>query len=109
MRVITIRSQIREVADRWARQYPGSKEDILVQLRALDPEEATAGDVAAIIGNKSWACPQQCNECKDYFPVVVQIGDEPDFESSTAVVCRECLARALAAIASAPAPERDGR
>lgn len=102
MKVITIRSQIREVAGRWratygAGQYGADKVAILKKLEALDPENATAEEVADIIGNRSWAQPQPCDECKDAFGLVVQVGAEPDYESNTACLCVPCLEKAVKA------------
>ena len=58
---------------------------------APDPD-----DVDAIIGNGSWTSTS-CDECgaHDGRPVV-ELGAEPDYESSTATVCGECLTGAKA-------------
>ena len=102
MKVITERSQIREIASTWRRQYPmgtyRDKRDVIYgRLARLDPETATTDDVAAIIGNSSWTDERVCHECKgDDLPAVVQLGEEPDCESNTAQVCLDCLRRAVA-------------
>ena len=51
-------------------------------------------DVVAIAG-PSWAADPWCNGCDRAVPVVVQVGQEPDYESSTANLCVDCLRAAL--------------
>lgn len=104
MKLITERTQVREVAKRWANSYPENgpygrdpqKQAITKALAALDVETATAADVAAIIGNDSWCCPQKCHECGAVVDVAVQVGEEPDYESNTATLCFACVENALA-------------
>ena len=71
------------------------KERIWEQLKGLDPETATAEEVAAIIGNTSWT-RLDCSECGNDDGAVVQLGDEPDYESRTVFVCRACANAAVA-------------
>lgn len=93
--LLTIRSQIRIVAQRWRHQYPHEKLDIAAALEALDVETATPDDVAAIIGNRSWT-DLRCDECGQHErDAVVQLGETPDYESNTASVCAPCLLAAL--------------
>lgn len=106
MKVLNERAQVREVAAKWRKQYPagGPKlkwdpEAIYAQLVALDVETATADDVAAIMGNRSWVAPVECDECRAVTWRAVQIGQEPDYESGTATVCLECLGKAVSLIA----------
>ena len=115
MKLITIRSQIRDVARKWHAQYmpvPSkgwlygmNKEEAYAQLAALDKETATAADVAAIIGNDSWACPQRCHECNGHFDEVVQVGEKPDYESATCQLCKACARKAACMLLTeAPSP-----
>lgn len=62
------------------------------QLEALgaDPHP---DDVDRIAG-KSWTWIR-CNECEEQVDKVVQLGNEPDYESSTAWICENCIAKAL--------------
>jgi hypothetical protein len=100
MKLITERSEIRTVAKRWRAQYIAAfdrspdKKQIAIKLDELDPETATAADVARIIGNKSWV-ETVCDECGARGVDVVEMGQEPDYESCTAHVCGDCLAKAL--------------
>ena len=102
MKLITIRDQIRACPDRWRQQYIGQKYEqkdkvlIYANLLKLDTETCSAEDVAKIIGNDSWACEQKCYECDQYHATVLQIGAEPDYESSTTWLCMGCVAKAAA-------------
>lgn len=110
MRLINERENVRGVAERWKAQYfrsgtwarldIGRAEKIYHDLAALDPETATARDVAAIIGNSSWAGPGDCNECGQSRNVLVELGQEPDYESATDRICEDCLRKALALVTS---------
>lgn len=103
MKLITEREKIRGVAAEWRRQYgPGEpysrdkdKQEIQRKLDALDPEKATGDDVERIIGNRTWTAVGECDECKRLTTALVELGDEPDYESSTAQICQECLLKAL--------------
>lgn len=101
MELITKRSVIRFVAERWSRQYPDAqhgrdKPEIGRRLSALDLETVEAEEVDAIIGNSSWTEVPKCGECGlEDPPAVVQVGEPPDYESRTAFLCLSC-ARAAA-------------
>jgi hypothetical protein len=100
-KIITERDLIRTVADRWAEQYETGyysthkdKQDILARLRALDKETCSADDVNKIIGNKSWT-RRHCSECREHTNWAIQVGEEPDYESATATLCRSCFDKAV--------------
>ena len=109
MKLITqqmrIRTEIRSVAKRWELKNllkdqtdeEGEKaKEIQEKLNALDKETATADDVAAIIGNDKWLYDRfTCNECDKKVSVAVQVGEEPDYESSTAILCYDCIKKAF--------------
>ncbi len=103
MKLITSRSQILEVADRWKESYflggkwvyGKDKEDIYNNLAALDLKKATERDIEDIIGNNTWASKQGCNECDNSYDEVVQVGEKPDVESNTVELCKSCLEKAL--------------
>ena len=102
MKLVTIRSQIREVADLWNAQYPDlpstGKHYIAIgkALKLLDPETATAKDVAAIIGNTTWVCPTQCYECGYHFDRVIEFSSER--ECNTFHLCFVCITKAFCAL-----------
>lgn len=98
MKLITIRSQIRDVSERWDRRYKSGihgadKVETGKRLAEIDPETATAEEVAAIIGNDSWACKQDCDECGEESEILVRVGEEPYYRR--AAICQECLNTAV--------------
>jgi len=114
-RVTTVRDLIRTADRRWAEQYhrcssvppgdPGyarAQETIATyrKLADLDKEAASAADVEAIIGNNSWSSCT-CSECGKAVPAVRECGQPREYDSSTADICRACLAKALAEIDAA--------
>jgi len=104
MKIQTRLTLAQEAPKKWARQYsyPSVRPDqhkITEQLAALD-SPIDPDQVDAIIGNKSWTEVNRCSECGARVDVVVEIGEEPDYESLTAWVCLPCL-RAAVALAEA--------
>ena len=103
MKFLNERNQVRTVAARWKQQCHGTAyQPIGPLLAALDPETATAEDVAAIIGHYSWVNSGQCNECGVRSWQLVQLGEEPNYESCTAYICLPCLQQAVALCEVAP-------
>jgi hypothetical protein len=110
MRIITERDLIRGVAAAWSKQYSRDEKlsdgshtrKVLVRLKALNQETATAEDVAAIIGNSSWT-GIRCDECGESVRTVIQIGEEQDYESATANICPSCFYKAAELMRSAGA------
>lgn len=66
--------------------------EALQGLCAATPSSRAAIDAA--IGNESWT-PIRCDECSQDAEVAVEVGEPPDYESSTVVLCVPCLTRAL--------------
>ena len=52
--------------------------------------------------NRRWKSDEQCDACGEVVDRVVTVGEEPDYESSTATLCRTCLVEALAVLDAAP-------
>lgn len=105
MNVETQRDKIKSVVERWRRQYGSGgygddKLEILKRLESLDLETCSASDVDQIIGNSSWTRLAPCHECGAEGVQTVMLGQEPDYESYTAWVCKECLKKAIALIES---------
>lgn len=105
----------RDAADRWKKQYlwgsnrPADKLAIHERIVALgaDPDP---DDVDKAIGNGSWTSVPRCDGCgKDDEQPRVRVGEEPNYESSTAVLCTECLQEALALVVRCTEGEPDGR
>lgn len=99
MKLITERSLIRGVAQRWREQYPLGRaekfDEIYCRLAALNAETATAEEIEKIIGNSSWTDVPSCDECGERRGCVVELGEEPDYESRTAQICLGCLHKAI--------------
>ena len=107
MTLTTQRDLIRAVAKRWRDTYapftPASstgegirnKKAISERLDALDAETVAAEEVNGIIGNDSWTS-LTCDECRKEVLATVTVGQEPDYESATASLCRDCALKAAA-------------
>jgi hypothetical protein len=107
--VFTERGQIRTVALRWHESYDRASCNVPswpfygvgAKLDALDLETATRAEVDATIGNSSWVT-LHCDNCEQRdLASAVQVGDEPDYESRTAVLCLECVEAAAVALRQA--------
>ena len=97
MYLITRQNLADKAAQRWGEQYavnPTSEQTtILARLNALPPG-APPDDIDQIIGNGSWT-KLECDECGTIVDAIIQLGQEPDYESSTASVCFDCLKAAI--------------
>lgn len=107
MKVITRHTLAASAAARWAYQYkhPNHRNPDTVlkaeKLAALgmnpDPDE-----VDRIIGNTSWTTTK-CDQCKATNMPVVEVGEERDYESDTALLCLSCLNGAVAMLSATAA------
>jgi hypothetical protein len=87
-------------AERYRQQYGpdfgvfpfGDSLEILKQIEALGPTPSPA-DVEAIL--PGWT-RQECTECNEDSDQLVQVGQDPDYESSTAWLCWRCATNAVA-------------
>jgi hypothetical protein len=103
LQLITRQSRANGAANRWKNIYfdnegwrhimHGSSEEIYNKLAILS-EPVDPDKVDQIIGNGSWT-RVKCDNCGKVASVVT-VGQEPDYESSTANVCQDCLRNALA-------------
>jgi hypothetical protein len=107
MKLITTKQQAAQAADKWKRTYFNedsrqwykyvfehlTKKERYEALVALGPEPRPE-DVETIIGNRSWT-RIRCSECGKEAGEVVEVGEEPDYESSTTWLCKDCLRKAL--------------
>lgn len=66
-------------------------------VRAIG-REPTPEEVEAILGH---SIDSSCDECGKRAPRLARLGDEPDYESSTAYICMDCLKRAILELESA--------
>lgn len=104
MKVESQRERIRTVAERWRsawgsethRRLNPERLALADKLEALGLETATKEQVDSVIGNRGWSMPMTCDECSaDDGRPVVQLGNEPDYDSNTAWICSACLQQAL--------------
>ena len=102
MRLVSRQALAHEAPRRWAEQYSNTKnkghQKIRIELMSLAAEKITPEAINAVIGNQSWT-RVTCDECGAEPECVVEIGQEPDYESSTAHVCLDCLQSAVALLA----------
>jgi hypothetical protein len=113
MKIITRFTKAAEAAEKWKGGYcrqgvwsviaRNSSQEVYEALAALGPTPEPDA-VNAVIGNDSWTMPPSCDECGEKKEIVVQMGEEPDYESSTADLCRECLGKAVLALHQWPEP-----
>uniref|UniRef100_A0A6M3JG96 Uncharacterized protein n=1 Tax=viral metagenome TaxID=1070528 RepID=A0A6M3JG96_9ZZZZ len=96
MRLITLRTQALEVIQRWKKQYPNpdrERAEVQKKLEALDLTTALPKDIENIIGNNSWCCKIECDECNEYFDNVLQINEKSEYH--TRYICLQCIKKAL--------------
>lgn len=101
---ITKLDVVRRVAAQFKRQYfrngewseahfgPARDHAVTHQMIVDAGDNVAAIDIA--IGSVSWT-RLKCDECDRDVLSVVQLGQEPDYESATANVCFDCIRRAL--------------
>lgn len=99
MKYIEREAAARDVPDRWAGQYKGTtnREHQAIRARlwaALANPLFSAALVDEIIGNQSWT-RIECHECGKDVSEAVELGQPDDYDSYTAVVCVDCLKKAL--------------
>lgn len=101
MKLILKSDIVAGVPKRWADQYEGyenrwegsrDKQKVTEALAALPPG-FTAEQVNRIIGNDSWT-ENKCDECDADAPVLVRIGDDPDYDARWLDLCPDCIAHA---------------
>lgn len=102
MRVINTRTRIRETVLFWQEQNPVIPAQAALRELALllDPDTATIEEVQDLFAKTGartpWKPHIRCDQCLQEVPFVVEVGEEPDYDSSTARLCQKCLEAALA-------------
>jgi len=76
----------------WVYNRDGNKESIYNNLVSKKPK--TEEDIEEIIGNDSWTS-NRCNQCRNETDVLIRLGEEPDWESNTFFICKDCLEKAI--------------
>jgi len=114
MKIITKHSEIVQQVNHWRAHIERQKKDALrgladtqenlrlvfgntpVAIAELDP---SAPDIVAkyeaVFGHFSAG---RCGECETKADTLLQIGEEPDYESSTAYLCIDCTRKGMALI-----------
>jgi hypothetical protein len=96
MKLISRRTRASGAASEWRAQYGRDQDGIAKRIEALGPSPEPDA-VNAVIGNDTWtSC--RCDECGHEVEFVVEVGEEPGYESSTATLCGECVRRAMAIV-----------
>lgn len=82
----------------WTKKLDGTSSEVIYKkLRKLlkTPGALTAKSVAEAIGNEAWT-KGRCSACDaDDINEWVTVGEEQDWESATATLCRKCLFEAV--------------
>jgi hypothetical protein len=103
MKLMTPQTLASEARSKWEEQYRYAEMDhrhyswapaVAARLAAIG-ENPSPQEVNEAIGNDSWTKPPSCNECGRASAATVQVGEEPDYESRTAWLCRDCVVKAL--------------
>jgi len=108
--VITRQLLANDAAIRWRRQYESGiygldKLEIADKLDALGPSPIP-DSVDGVIGNGSWTRIPSCSGCgAKPITAVVQVGEDPDYESHTAYLCKGCVTKAADALRAELAKE----
>lgn len=113
-RLITRRAVIKSTPARWRKQYfhngswgtvcgrglTESAEVIYKELMSLSLDTVKRSVVDKVIGNTSWT-EITCAACRRDAEAAVEVGEAPDYESNTAVLCARCLDRAVTLLETA--------
>lgn len=76
-------------------QYPSDYRNVGEKLKEVG-DKITPDMVDDIIGNKSWTRVPSCAECGKNTSAVILLGEEIDYESEYAHICKKCLKKAAA-------------
>jgi hypothetical protein len=90
MKTLTKKQIIKDVHKAWMSQYPKDKDGIGKLLVSCKTEK----EVIEVIGNDTWT-QNKCYECDKDVDVTITLGEEPDYESYTTTICKDCLIKAL--------------
>lgn len=103
MKIITERDRIKS----WFETFKNDHRKHMNEVRKiLNPETCTGREIAEVMikhgiwnrgclndMNNAWFLGY-CDECEKASNVLIQVGQEPDYDSSTAEICFDCLKKA---------------
>jgi len=99
MELINERMQVKRALKNWPDRYLAiSKQELAIKkekLSELDPETATAEDIAAIVGNTHLVHKSECCECGEDSWNIVKLGQDIEYDDPVAWICRDCLVKAI--------------
>ena len=101
MKLITPESLAATARQRWEKQYEHGDYYFVASVRAKLlslGDNPTPSQVNEAIGNNSWTRPPSCSECGVEAGTVMELGQEPDYESNTAWLCIGCVSKAFTVI-----------
>lgn len=101
MIIITERSKILNIVDDWKEQHKGCRypwyEEVLGKLSKLDLKTVSSEEISTLLGVDGWTS-LTCNECGKEVKKVIRVGEEPNYETATAYMCKDCLSKAFSMI-----------
>lgn len=107
MKLIKKSDHIKTVAERYKKTYYINDKWTIYYFDVKDHKKnyellkkaTTEKEIEDIIGNSFWT-ENKCSECGKDCNVLVEIGEEPDYETATAWLCPVCIKRAFEFISS---------
>lgn len=98
MKIVTERDEMKDWFKRYNDNYPHMHEIEKLNFETCNPKEIADimikhGIWTADCSNyrKSMWFKIKCDECEEYHSVVIQLGEEPDYESCTVDLCFDCF------------------
>lgn len=106
MKLMTEKAQVKYAIAKQEAIDPSDRSGVLEKLKAL-PDTATAEDVQAVVGHGRWVRPARCDECDTVSYLAIEVGEEDDYESRTAVLCFECVKKAYLLLIDSQRAEKE--
>ncbi len=95
MKLLNAKNQIKSFVDNKNKSWYQNDEKLFNKLNAIDPETITTAQFNKMFKGRFLVCPNVCSECNKESWDIVEIGQPPDYDSSTAYICEKCLKEAL--------------
>lgn len=91
------RSQVKRAIQNWLSYYSGRPKERAKEekLKALNPETATAEEIAEILESAQWACKVYCDECGSLSWEIVALGGDVRYSTESFAICLTCLRKAV--------------
>lgn len=98
MELLNQKTIAENVYERWCHQYPDSRysdEKDKMAIKKKLKGVTNVDEINKIIGNDSWTALEKCNECGLTSKIIVRLGENEDYDSKTAYMCKGCLVKAI--------------